>query len=164
MCLQTEIANLLENDVRIQFIGNRSSLSTSLQHLMTKAEFMTKSKSGLYLTVAINYSAREDIVAATQIIAKEVAAKEIEVSDINQELIQERLSTNIIPESYRQPDLLLRTSGEERLSDFLLWELAYTELFFTTVKWPDFDEQAFKEVIEMYSSRERRYGGREENV
>jgi undecaprenyl diphosphate synthase len=131
---------------------------------MAKAEVATRSKSGLYLTVAINYSAREDIVTATQTIAKAVAANEMEVSDINEQLIQERLSTNIIPESFRQPDLLLRTSGEERLSDFLLWELAYTELFFTTVKWPDFDEQALKEVIEMYSSRERRYGGREGNV
>jgi len=160
-CLQEEIPKLLENNVRIQFIGNRDALSGSLQLLMKRAEAATKGNKTLHLTIAINYSAREDIVSAAQSVAKKVAEEQIEVGDITEQLLENHLSTNVIPEKYRQPDLLLRTSGEERLSNFLLWELAYTELCFTRVKWPDFDELTFKEALDVYSSRERRYGGRE---
>jgi len=160
-CLQTEIGNLLQNDVCIRFIGKRGELSPSLQQLMAQAERATRGNEAVHLTVAINYSAREDIAAAAQALAREVQAGNLGPEEVTEGRLEQRLSTQVIPEAFRQPDLLLRTSGEERLSDFLLWELAYTELCFTRVKWPDFNEETFLEAMEVYASRDRRFGGRE---
>lgn len=159
-CLTTELPELLGKGVRVRFIGDRAALPASLRGLMETAESATREKRRLHLTIAINYSAREDLAAAARAAALEVAAGRMDPSEIDEGVLEGFLSTAVIPRQCRQPDLLIRTSGEERLSNFLLWELAYTELCFTDVKWPDFDEGTFREALREYSRRERRYGGR----
>lgn len=155
-CLTTELAGLLEKGIRIRFIGNRSELPGGLRLLMERAEAMTLDNSRLNLTIAINYSARDDIVRA----ARRMAQDAIQPTDITESTLSRYLSTSVIPEHCRHPDLLLRTSGEARLSNFLLWEMAYTELWFTETKWPDFGEKDFNKALLEYSLRERRFGGR----
>jgi len=159
-CLNTEISELLAKGVCIRFIGVRTGLPHSLRVLMDRAESLTRDNTSLHLTIAINYSARADIVAAARGIARAVSENRIGAEDVDEDLFQSHLSTSVIPPSCGQPDLLLRTSGEERLSNFLLWELAYTELCFVKVNWPDFNEESFENALQEYSKRDRRYGGR----
>lgn len=146
-------------NIRISVIGDSSKLSSSLQELITRTEEATKTNCGLQLIVAVSYSGQYDIVQACQKIAVKVKDGLIEPNDINESLIEQELETNCTKFPY--PDLLIRTSGELRISNFLLWQLAYTELFFAQSLWPDFGEVEFLEALKAFQQRQRRYGGRD---
>lgn len=152
--LRSEIAELHQNEVRLRFIGERKALGDDIRRLIEEAEQTTANNSVLNLTVAFSYGGRDEIVNATRTIAKRVAAGELRPLDINDEAFGNSLSTAGIPD----PDLLIRTSGEKRISNFLLWQLAYAELLFLDLLWPDFTEIDFADAIAEFQRRERRYG------
>uniref|UniRef100_A0A5B6YRZ2 Alkyl transferase n=1 Tax=Davidia involucrata TaxID=16924 RepID=A0A5B6YRZ2_DAVIN len=146
-------------DIQISIIGDSSKLPESLQELITNAEEATKHNSRLQLIVAVSYSGHYDILQACQSIALKVKDGLIEPEEINELLIEQELETNCTEIPY--PDLLIRTSGELRVSNFLLWQLAYTELFFAQSHWPDFGEAEFLEALRSFQQRQRRYGSRD---
>jgi len=158
--LSEELDNLILKGVRLQFIGQLSQLPASLLKAIQHAELATADNHALHLTVALSYSGREDIANAACQLAVEVAQGLIHPSDITPEAIAEKLSTRQLPEAWRQPDLIIRTSGEQRLSNFLLWEAAYSELYFTDCNWPDFGVEELEKALREYGRRERRFGGR----
>jgi undecaprenyl diphosphate synthase len=141
--------------VRVRIIGLRRNLSADLQGLLNEAEELTRRNSGLTLVVAFNYGARQEIVEAARKLALEAAAGQLDAATIDEAALGARLDTSDIPD----PDLLIRTSGEQRLSNFLLWQAAYAELVFLPMHWPDFDHAAFQSALAQYASRERRFGG-----
>lgn len=153
--LSVELPKLVEENVKVRLMGCKESLPVHTIRAVDNAIEETKNNTGLVLNFALNYGSRDEIVGAIQNISREVAAGEIDVSDINDRLIAEHLMTKEL----RDPDLLIRTSGEIRLSNFMLWQLAYTEFWFTGILWPDFTEQHFIEAITIYQQRTRRYGG-----
>lgn len=144
-----------KNNMRVRVIGEKSALSQDIQDSIEELEKVTEKNTGLNFTIAINYGSRDEITRAVKNIAERVAAGEIKPDDIDMDIISGSLDTKGIPD----PDLLIRTSGEERLSNFLLWQLAYTEFYFTDVLWPDFDKKELEKAIEKYNGRERRFGG-----
>ena len=144
-----------KNNMRVRVIGEKSGLSQDIRDSIEELEKVTEKNTGLNFTIAINYGSRDEITRAVRTIAKRAAAGEINPDSIDMDIISESLDTKGIPD----PDLLIRTSGEERLSNFLLWQLAYTEFYFTDVLWPDFDKKELKRAIEKYNGRERRFGG-----
>ncbi|KAK2998058.1 hypothetical protein RJ639_026602, partial [Escallonia herrerae] len=146
-------------DIRVSLIGDSTKLPKALQELIESVEETTKNNSRLHLVVAVSYSGQYDIVQACQSIALKVKDGHIEPEDINESLIEKELQTNIARLSH--PDLLIRTSGELRLSNFFLWQLAYTELFFVESHWPDFGEPDFIEALRCFRQRHRRYGGQD---
>jgi undecaprenyl diphosphate synthase len=152
--LQEHVDELAAQGVRVRFVGDRAAFSHDLQQLMRQAEKQTKTNKAMILNIAMNYSGRWDIVQACQKIAKEVKQGCIDDSEIDSDLIQHYLCLADLPE----PDLFIRTSGEIRISNFMLWQLAYTELYFTDTFWPDFDEAAFFSAITAYRARDRRFG------
>ena len=152
--LKREIAELMRTGVRLRFIGNRNRLSESIITLIEEAENKTKHNARLTLTVALNYGGRDEIVKAAGRIAEDVAAGALACDDIDEDLFESYLETAGIPD----PDLLIRTSGEQRVSNFLLWQTAYTELVFTPVLWPDFNKSNLEDAINEFHQRERRYG------
>ncbi len=152
--LQTEIDRLDRNNIRIHFIGDRSAFSEKLQSKINQGENQTRDNDGLNLVIAVNYGGRWDIKEAMKTIAESIKAGELQISDINEEVIREHLSIADLPE----PDLFIRTGGEKRISNFLLWHLAYTEFYFTSELWPDFDKESMKKAIEDFSTRQRRFG------
>lgn len=158
--IDNELQSLDENGVRLRFIGSRHALKESLCARMTSAEQQTSRNEKLILNIIVNYSGRWDIVQATQKIAEQVVQGKILSSDINETLVQEALSTNGLPD----PDLLIRTSGELRVSNFFLWQFAYTEFYFTEVLWPDFDENDFLAALHCFEQRHRRFGKVDEEV
>ena len=139
-------------------IGDSSKLPDSLQRLVANAEESTKENSRLQLIVAVSYSGKYDVVQACKSVAQQVKDGHVELDDINENLIEQELETNCT--EFPNPDLLIRTSGELRVSNFLLWQLAYTELFFNRELWPDFGKVEFIEALKSYQQRQRRYGGR----
>lgn len=145
-------------DIQLRIIGDVSGLPKSLQAVVRKAEEMTRGNAQLDVLVAVNYSGRNDIVQACQKIAHKVKEGMFEPSDINASMIEEELATSCTLHSH--PDLFIRTSGEQRMSNFLLWQLAYTELFFSPTFWPDFGEEKFAEALRHFQYRQRRFGGR----
>lgn len=149
---------ILESDVKVQFIGRRDRFSKEFLQTMEDVERITKDKKGITLVIAVDYGSHEEITSATRRIAQLVAEKKIQVEDINEELISNSLYTS----KYPPLDLLIRTSGEIRISNFLLWQLAYSELYFTDVFWPDFDEKELYQAIFSFQSRKRRFGGLKE--
>lgn len=149
-----ETPELHENGVRLQAIGDLDSLPKRCREKLEEAMELTANNTKLVVTVALSYSARWEIVHATKKIAEKVANKIISPDQIDEELVHEAMETASIPD----PDLLIRTSGELRLSNFLLWQIAYTELYFTPVYWPDFRRQHFYQAIIDYQRRERRFG------
>lgn len=153
--LSTFLPELIEENVRVEMIGYKDNLPKHTLDAITKAKEATKHNTGLVLNFALNYGSRAEIVDAVKDIAAQVAAGTLEVSNITEAHITGGLMTNNLPE----PDLLIRTSGEVRLSNFMLWQLAYTELWFTETLWPDFSEESLLEAIEVYQKRNRRYGG-----
>lgn len=158
--LKTEINKLHENQVQLRFIGDTANLSDEIKNLITHATTLTQQNQGLILVIALNYGGRWDIVEMVKKISRQVQSCQKDIAEITQEYVQSQLSTGDLPE----PDLFIRTSGESRISNFLLWQLAYSELYFTQVNWPDFDEKTFTQALEFYASRERRYGGLVESV
>lgn len=153
--LDSEVKKLHKNNIRLNIIGDKSLFSDRLQHRIDESEKLTANNTGLILNIAANYGGYWDIVNAAQYLAKQVKQNEIAVEDIDSERFQQALATGSQP----QVDLLIRTSGEQRISNFLLWQIAYAELFFSPVLWPDFDEKSFSEAIIAYQQRDRRFGG-----
>lgn len=153
--LDSEVKKLHKNNIRLKIIGDTSRFSEALQQRIKEAESLTARNSGLTLNIAANYGGYWDITQAAQQLAVKVKLGELAVNEITPEHLQGLLVTGSQP----QVDLLIRTSGEQRISNFLLWQIAYAELFFSPVLWPDFDEQHFAEAIVAYQQRERRFGG-----
>ena len=152
--LDKEVAELHENGVCIRFIGDKTAFKSALQTKMTEAENLTSENSLLVVNVAVNYGGRWDIAQAARKIAKAVSAGGLAVDDIDEKQFGRYLELAGSPD----PDLFIRTGGEMRISNFLLWQSAYTEFYFTPVLWPDFDSKALDEAISVFQSRERRYG------
>lgn len=158
--LRQELPSLQKEGVRLRFIGELTMLPRSLQTEIHRAERETGDNFELHLTVAMSYSGRQDITAAVQEIALLISQSKLRPVDVTPSLIASYLSTRQLPEALQEPDLIIRTSGEQRLSNFLLWEAAYSELYFADVLWPDFGEKQFAAALQDYASRERRYGRR----
>ncbi len=144
-----------KNNMRVRVIGDRTGLDSDFRRQIAELEEATKDYDGLNFVVALNYGSRDEIVRAVQKIAVRVKKGEILPEAIDAELFEASLDTAGIP----APDLLIRTSGEQRLSNFLLWQLAYAEFYFTPVPWPDFDGKELQKAVESYCDRDRRYGG-----
>ena len=145
----------MKNNVRCRVIGRKEELSADIVESIEHLEDVTKDNTGLNFTIAINYGGRDEITRAVQKIAQKVAEGGILPEDITEEMIQANLDTAQLPD----PDLLIRTSGEQRLSNYLPWQLAYTEFYFTDVYWPDFNQEELIRAFEKYNKRERRFGG-----
>lgn len=152
--LHEHVAELKEQGVRLLFVGERSAFSDDLQQLMRESETSTQDNTALHLNIAMNYSGRWDILQACQKIAQAMSRGELREEEITDARFQQHLCFADLPE----PDLLIRTSGEQRISNFMLWQLAYTELYFTETYWPDFDEAAFNAALSAYRARDRRFG------
>ncbi len=153
--IRNDLADLHKQNIRVKIIGDRTDLSEDICNLLVDAESLTAQNSGLTLIVAFNYGARQEIAAAMRSIAGRVAEGTLAPSGIDAELISASLMTSGIPD----PDLLIRTSGEQRLSNYLLWQLAYAEFVFLPVLWPDFDKASLEEALMQFQIRDRRYGG-----
>ena len=152
--LRSETAELHKNGIRLRVIGDRSRLPNDIVGLIESAEKTMEENSGLFLVLALSYGGRQDILNAAKSLAENAAAGHLDASQIDDEIFQARLETNGLPD----PDLLIRTSGEQRISNFLIWQLAYTEFVFSDVLWPDFDHIHFENAIEEFRRRDRRYG------
>ena len=156
--LRSEIDALIKSDVRLRVIGDRQALEQDIQKLIHFAEDRTKENSRLNLTVALNYGGRREILLAVRAMVRDAIVGQLDLECISEKHFEERLETHGIPD----PDLLIRTSGECRLSNFLLWQCAYSELVFVETLWPDFGKEELISAIEDFNSRERRYGGTRE--
>ncbi len=152
--LEQQVRKLHEHNIRLRIIGDRSAFSRTLQERIEAAESLTQTNTGLTLVIAANYGGRWDMTEAAHTIASRVQAGELTPDQVSPELVQSLLSLRDLPE----PDLFIRTGGEKRVSNFLLWQLAYTELYFTDTLWPDFDRQAFEGALTSFASRQRRFG------
>lgn len=152
--LDREVAELGANGVRVRFIGDRSRLAPALVERMAAAEDLTRERKRLDLVVAVAYGGRWDLMQAARQLAGEAATGRLEASSIDETTFADRLATA----GRAEPDLFIRTGGERRISNFLLWELAYTELWFTDTLWPDFDAAAFDAALEDFGRRQRRFG------
>lgn len=148
--MKNELKELNENNVKMNFIGNISALNQNLQDILANSAEVTKNNTGVVLSIAINYGSRDEIVHAVKNIIKDGVKEE----DINEKLISDYLYTNKIPD----PDLLIRTSGEKRISNYLLWQIAYSEVYITNTYWPEFDRDALALAIEEFAHRQRRWG------
>ena len=145
---------LIKQGVKVQIIGEKTHFSDSVLKMIDQIEQITAEGKTLTLVLAFNYSSRRELMLATQAISERVARGELRSEDINEEVIADHLMTRSMPD----PDLIVRTSGECRLSNFLLWQASYAEFYFPEVLWPDFDDAEFKKALDVYASRERRYG------
>ena len=154
--LENEVARLHENEIRFRVIGNLSGFSARIQDLIRDAETLTQNNTRLTFTVAANYGGRWDIVQAI----KKMMGANVMPEEVSEAMLTQHLSMADMPE----PDLFIRTGGEQRISNFLLWQLAYTELYFTDALWPDFNAKALDTAIESYRTRERRFGRTSEQV
>lgn len=158
--IRRDLAELHRENVRVRIIGDRQGLKNDIRSLLEEAEQMTADNTKLTLVIAFNYGSRDEITRATMAIARDVAEGRLDVTSITPEMISARLDTCGMPD----PDLIIRTSGEERLSNFLLWQAAYSEFLFVPEYWPDFDRQLFFSAIEQYATRNRRFGAIAEQV
>ena len=153
--IRNDLAELHANDVRVRVIGSREGVAPDISALLAEAEELTRRNRGLTLVVAFNYGGRQEIVEAARRLAERAAAGTLDPASINVEHLASALTSADIPD----PDLIIRTSGEQRLSNFLLWQAAYAEFVFLPLHWPDFDRAAFQSALDEYYARERRYGG-----
>ena len=158
--LRREVGELHRNNVRLRFIGAREQLSKRLRKGIAEAEQITANNTGLVLTVAVAYGGRWDIANAAQALATKVVAGEMDAADINEEALASEMQLGGAPD----PDLLIRTGGEQRISNFLLWNLAYAELWFTDVLWPEFDKAEFDKALTYFAGKQRRFGHTGEQV
>jgi len=152
--LQSEIAELHKNGVRLRIIGEREGLAPDIVTLIENAESATANNRGLNLIIALNYGSRREIVSAARALAQDAAAGKLDPATIDEAMFSSRLATAGVPD----PDLLIRTSGEQRISNFLLWQSAYTELVFLDILWPDFTARHLEDAVQEFGRRERRYG------
>jgi len=160
MALDREARALAKNNVRLQIIGDLSQFSEKLQNKIKKVEDLTAQSTGLRLVIAANYGGRWDIAESTRQLVQKMKDGELDADLITEDSISENISTQGLPD----PDLFIRTGGEKRISNFLIWQMAYTELYFTDVLWPDFNADELKKAITDYSSRQRRFGKTSEQV
>ncbi|MBT8123228.1 MAG: isoprenyl transferase [Gammaproteobacteria bacterium] len=158
--LENEVQNLAENGVRLKFLGETSAFSKKLFKQIQKSEEITSKNEKLFLNIAVNYGGKWDILEAIKKLINAVQNGELSLVDINDEALESKLATQDMP----APDLFIRTGGEQRISNFLLWQLAYTELYFSEVLWPDFSPKELKKAFDSYSSRQRRFGRTQEQV
>jgi len=158
--LQREVMKLHENNVRLRIIGDRGVFSQKLQKQIEAAEFLTRDNDALVLSVAVNYGGRWDLAQAARKLAEQAVNGLIKPAQIDETLLESCLELHGLPE----PDLFIRTGGEERISNFLLWHLAYTEMYFTGILWPDFDVDAFRNALISFTKRQRRFGQTGEQV
>ncbi len=153
--IRNDLADLHKSNVRVRIIGERDDLAKDIRSLLDEAEELTRNNDGLVLVVAFNYGARQEIARAARRLAIEVAEGRLRADAITPELLASRLDMPDLPD----PDVIIRTSGEQRMSNFLLWQAAYSELVFVPLNWPDFDRNALENAIAEYRRRERRFGG-----
>ncbi|MCR5557988.1 MAG: isoprenyl transferase [Butyrivibrio sp.] len=153
--LKTSIKKSMKNNVRCRVIGDKSGLSPDIQDAIAELEKATAANTGLTFSIAINYGGRDEIVRAVRQVADKVKSGEMDPSDITEEVLNSHLDTNYLPD----PDLLIRTCNEQRISNFLLWQCAYTEFYFTPIAWPDFDKTELEKAVEAYAGRNRKFGG-----
>jgi len=158
--LRREVDELHRNNVRLKFVGALDELSVGLRDKISQSEATTADNTGLQLTVAIAYGGRWDIVEASKALARRVSEGSLQVDDVGDDEFAAELQLAAIPD----PDLLIRTGGEQRISNFLLWNLAYAELWFTDVLWPEFDEKVFDEALGFYAGKQRRFGHTGEQI
>jgi len=152
--LGREVSKLHETGVKLNVIGDLDAFPTKLQKRIQKSIHLTQNNAGLHLNIAANYGGKWDIIQATKKLAERVAKGEISSDDINEDMLQQHLTMHDQPE----PDLFIRTGGEQRISNFLVWQLAYTELYFTRTLWPDFDREEYTKALTSFATRQRRFG------
>ena len=153
--MKTCLKTAAKNDMKVRVIGDITKLDEDIQKRILELEEATKNNGGLNFQIAINYGSRDEITRAVRTLAEDVKEGKLMPEEVNEACIERYLDTHDIPD----PDLLIRTSGEQRLSNYLLWQLAYTEFYFTDVPWPYFSKQELEKAIEQYNRRDRRYGG-----
>jgi len=158
--LRQRFRDLHDNNVRLRFIGDLSLFPARLQKSMADAEDLTTNNTGLELVIAVNYGGRWDITNAFKVLNKKISDKSISIEDINETLIGESMCLSDLPE----PDLFIRTGGEMRISNYFLWQLAYTELYFNDCLWPDFGTESMQTALKWYAGRERRFGRTSEQI
>ena len=152
--MKTCLKSAAKNNMSVRVIGDKTRLADDIRDSIAKLEEATKDYTGLHFQIALNYGSRDEITRAVKSLAQQVAAGELAPEQITEQTISEHLDTVGIPD----PDLMIRTSGEQRISNYLLWQLAYAEFYFTPVPWPDFDKKELEKAIEVYQKRDRRYG------
>lgn len=152
--LRREVAELHGNNVKIEFIGDHQKLGEGLREQMQQSKKLTQNNTGLQLNIAVGYGGQDDLVQATQSVARRVQRGEIQPEDIDRELLSQALCLADQP----SPDLFIRTGGESRISNFLLWQLAYAELYFCEALWPDFGDKEFQAALDWFAGRQRRFG------
>ena len=152
--MKTCLTTAKKNRMCVRVIGDKTGLDNDIRNRIAELEEATKDNDGLHFQIALNYGGRDEIVRAVKKTGEKVQAGELKIDDINQELFGEMLDTHGLPE----PDLLIRTCNEQRISNFLLWQLAYTEFYFTEVPWPDFSKEELIRAVEAYNHRDRRFG------
>src|SRR5690554_3840315 len=160
LALKNEVRKLVRHNIRLRVIGDLSRFSPELQALIRKAEAETAANTGLALNIAANYGGRWDITAAARALARRCAEGTLQPEEIDEELFAQQLSLAMLP----PPDLCIRTGGEQRISNFMIWQMAYTEFYFTDCFWPDFDKQEMLAALQSYLMRERRFGRTSEQV
>ena len=160
LTLKEEFDNFHRNDIRVSFIGDIKSFPKKIIDLVDQTIETTSNNESLNLNIALGYSSREEIANVARQITKEVLDKTLDMKQINSDLISDRLENSYLG----NPDLLIRTGGESRVSDFLLWQIAYSEIYFTDIYWPDFDEKEYSKAILDYQKRERRFGKISEQI
>ncbi len=158
--LKKEMGKLNDNGVCVRFIGDRSAFSARLQKQINAAEQLTRDNNVLTLSIAANYGGRWDITQAARKVAEKIEAGEFKAADLTEQHLSAAMSLADLP----PPDLFIRTGGEKRISNFLLWQLAYTELYFTDVLWPDFNQDCYHDALAFYTRRERRFGKTSEQI
>lgn len=152
--MKTCLKTAAKNNMCVRVIGDKSRLADDIKASIAQLEEASKNNTGLHFQIALNYGSRDEIRRAVKSIAQKTAQGEISVDEISEEMIANELDTAGIPD----PDLMIRTSGEQRISNYLLWQLAYAEFYFTPVPWPDFNKEELRKAIEVYQNRDRRYG------
>jgi undecaprenyl diphosphate synthase len=160
LALKQQVKRLHKNNIRLRIIGDLSKFSPSLQKQIQQSQQLTENNSGLTINIAANYGGRWDVVQSVRKIAEKVKSGELDVADISDSMINDSLATAELPE----PDLFIRTGGEQRVSNFLLWQMAYTEFFFTDTLWPDFDAASLDQAVASFTQRERRFGQTSEQL
>lgn len=153
--MKTCLKTAAKNDMKVRVIGDKTGLDEDIRNRIAELEEATKDNGGLNFQIALNYGSRDEIVRAVRRVSEDVKEGKVKPEDIDEKMFETYLDTHGIPD----PDLMIRTSGELRLSNYLLWQLAYTEFYFTDISWPDFTKEELSKAIEQYNRRDRRYGG-----
>lgn len=153
--MKTCLKTAAKNDMKVRVIGDKTGLDEDIRNRIAELEEATKDNGGLNFQIALNYGSRDEIVRAVRRVSEDVKEGKVKPGDIDEKMFETYLDTHGIPD----PDLMIRTSGELRLSNYLLWQLAYTEFYFTDIPWPDFTKEELSKAIEQYNRRDRRYGG-----